>query len=136
MTSTTTDISWLMANFQQQTPGVIHTLLLSADGLKRAWSPELSTDDADNLAAIGSGLANLAESANSKFDVGGSPRSVNIDFPAAQLLLMRAGAGAQLCALAEADADIGVVGYSMVRLIDQLAEHLGVAPRTEETQTS
>ncbi|MFX4292884.1 MULTISPECIES: roadblock/LC7 domain-containing protein [Streptomyces] len=135
---TPNSLSWLMNDFRDRTEGVEHALLFSRDGLKLHWDDGLDPDpEADPvvrdrveyLAAIGSGIAGLAAEASDKLDCGGSPDYITLLFPERQLLLVNAGHGAVLTALAAADAEPGLVGAEMVRLIDRLSEHLGIAPR-------
>ena len=57
MTGTTTDekLNWLLESLLERTPGARHALVLSRDGLKLCRTPELSVDQADQLAAIAAG---------------------------------------------------------------------------------
>lgn len=52
--SATTDekLNWLLEGLLDRTPGARHALVLSRDGLKLCRTPELSVDQADQLAAI------------------------------------------------------------------------------------
>ncbi|MFE3737027.1 roadblock/LC7 domain-containing protein [Streptomyces sp. NPDC059134] len=135
---TPNSLSWLMNDFRDRTEGVEHVLLFSRDGLKLHWddglnptagAPAATRDRVEYLAAIGSGIAGLAAEASDKLDCGGSPDYITLLFPGRQLLLVNAGHGAVLTVLAAADAEPGLVGSEMVRLIDRLSEHLGIAPR-------
>ena len=64
------DLTWLIGNFEKQTPGVAHAMVVSADGLPVAVSDRLDRPMADQLAAIASGLASLTQGAASLLDCG------------------------------------------------------------------
>jgi uncharacterized protein len=61
---------WLVANFANNTPGVVHATVVSADGLPIAVSERLDRSRADQLAAIATGLASLSQGAARYFDAG------------------------------------------------------------------
>lgn len=131
----TSDLSWLMTSFRDETAGVLHVLLLSRDGLQLARDDSLGVDDADQLAAISCGVASLAQGASEHFDGGGEMRTVSIDLPTRQLLIMGAGDGSLLAVLADAESDPGMVAMRMVHVIERVASHLGVEPRATEART-
>ena len=58
-TATDEKLNWLLENLLQRTPGARHALVLSRDGLKLCRTPELSVDQADQLAAISAGIQSL-----------------------------------------------------------------------------
>ena len=55
------DFNWLVGNLASRTPGVAHAMVVSADGLPVAVSDRLDRPQADQLAAIASGLASLTQ---------------------------------------------------------------------------
>ncbi|MFD9961885.1 roadblock/LC7 domain-containing protein [Amycolatopsis sp. NPDC058986] len=114
-------LDWLVSTFTQETAGVVHAALMSADGLLVAADAQLSRDRADQLSAIGSGLASLAAGAASLFAAGRTVQSV-IELEQAYLLLMRVGDGSHFVVLASAGCDIGLVGYEMTLLVDQVGK--------------
>ena len=63
-------IDWLLENLLEKTPGTRHALVLSRDGLKLCLSPGLSVDQADQLAAIASGIQSLSHGASIEFGDG------------------------------------------------------------------
>ncbi|GAB3997851.1 hypothetical protein GCM10029992_22020 [Glycomyces albus] len=58
----TSDLSWLLDGLIEKVPGARSALLLSADGIKKAFSG-LEADQADQLSAIASGMFSLARTA-------------------------------------------------------------------------
>ncbi|MEK9521646.1 roadblock/LC7 domain-containing protein [Streptomyces sp. NPDC087908] len=132
MTGSTTDekLSWLLEGLQERTPGTRHALVLSRDGLKLCRTPELSVDQADQLAAIAAGIQSLSHGASVEFGDGtGGVRSAIAEFYGGILFIVEAGEGAHLAVVADEDADAGLVGHNMSELVEQLGEHLVARPR-------
>jgi predicted regulator of Ras-like GTPase activity (Roadblock/LC7/MglB family) len=122
-------LDWLLANLQQRTPDVRHVLVLSKDGLKLSFTPELGIDTADQLAAIAAGIQSLSLSASAEFGVGlGSGQSM-VEFPGGLLLIVPAGEGAHLAVVASDIADVGLVGHNMNELVEQIGGHLTAPAR-------
>ncbi|SDL01842.1 roadblock/LC7 domain-containing protein [Streptomyces indicus] len=133
MTGTTTDekLSWLIQGLLERTPGARHALVLSRDGLKLCRTAELSTDQADQLAAIAAGIQSLSQGASIEFgDGSGGVRSAMTEFYGGVLFIVEAGEGAHLAVIATEDADPGLVGHQMNELVEQLGDHLRAEPRT------
>ncbi|GHB52974.1 MULTISPECIES: roadblock/LC7 domain-containing protein [Streptomyces] len=132
MTGSTTDetLSWLLEGLLERTPGARHALVLSRDGLKLCRTPELSVDQADQLAAIAAGIQSLSHGASIEFGDGtGGVRSAMAEFYGGILFIVEAGEGAHLALVAAEDADAGLVGHNMSELVEQLSEHLIARPR-------
>jgi predicted regulator of Ras-like GTPase activity (Roadblock/LC7/MglB family) len=126
------DLGWLLENLLEKTPGVRHALVLSKDGLKICFTSELSVDKADQLAALASGIQSLSLSASAEFGAGLGAGQSMVEFNGGLLLLIPAGEGAHLAVVAEADADVGVVGHNMNELVEQIGGYLTAAPRLPE----
>ena len=132
MTGSTTDekLSWLLEGLLERTPGTRHALVLSRDGLKLCRTPELSVDQADQLAAIAAGIQSLSHGASVEFGDGtGGVRSAMAEFYGGILFIVEAGEGAHLALVADEDADAGLVGHNMSELVEQLGEYLVARPR-------
>ncbi|MFC8493365.1 roadblock/LC7 domain-containing protein [Streptomyces sp. NPDC057235] len=132
MTGTTTDekLSWLLEGLLERTPDTRHALVLSRDGLKLCRTPELSVDQADQLAAIAAGIQSLSHGASVEFGDGtGGVRSAMAEFYGGILFIVEAGEGAHLALVADEDADAGLVGHNMSELVEQLGEYLVARPR-------
>lgn len=63
-------LTWLIEGLLERTPGARHALVLSRDGLKLCRTPELSVDQADQLAAIAAGIQSLSHGASVEFGDG------------------------------------------------------------------
>jgi predicted regulator of Ras-like GTPase activity (Roadblock/LC7/MglB family) len=111
------ELDWLLTSFVEKVPDVSEALTVSVDGLAIAASRGLSTDRADQLAAITSGLASLTTGAAKVLDAGRIRQSV-IDMDEGVLLLM--ADRAQLAVLANAGCDLGQVGYETALLVKRV----------------
>ncbi|WP_103504691.1 MULTISPECIES: roadblock/LC7 domain-containing protein [Streptomyces] len=131
-TITGNQLDWLLESLLARTPGARHALVLSRDGLKLCRTPELSEDQADQLAAISAGIQSLSHGASIEFGDGtGGVRQAMAEFYGGILFIVEAGAGAHLAVVATDDADPGLIGHNMNELVEQLGEHLSAPPRQE-----
>ncbi|SCK11189.1 Predicted regulator of Ras-like GTPase activity, Roadblock/LC7/MglB family [Streptomyces sp. AmelKG-E11A] len=125
--TTTVDdtFTWLLEDLLARTPGARHALVLSRDGLKLCRTPELSVDQADQLAAIAAGIHSLSHGASVEFgNGGGGVRSAMAEFHGGVLFIVEAGQGAHVAVIADEDAEAGTVGRHMSELVGQLGAHL------------
>ncbi|MFI9030258.1 roadblock/LC7 domain-containing protein [Streptomyces sp. NPDC053560] len=130
MNTTDNRLDWMLENLLQKTPGARHALVLSRDGLKLCHSKDLSVDQADQLAAIASGIQSLSHGASVEFgDGSGGVRQAMTEFHGGILFIVEAGHGAHLAVVAVEDADVGVIGFNMNELVEQIGEYLSAAPR-------
>ncbi|HEX3591345.1 MAG TPA: roadblock/LC7 domain-containing protein [Pseudonocardiaceae bacterium] len=128
--TTNQSLVWLLEQLVERTPGAQHAVVLSRDGLKLCWTSGLSVDQADQLAAIASGIASLSGAASVEFGSGsGRLRSAMSEFDGGLLLIVEAGEGAHLTVLADGAADAGVIGHNMHGLVEQLGDNLVAEPR-------
>ncbi|GAA1263049.1 roadblock/LC7 domain-containing protein [Kitasatospora nipponensis] len=134
--SSTTDrgLDWLLENLLTNTPGSRHALVLSADGLKLCHSAGLTVDEADQLAAIASGIQSLAHGASIEFgDGSGGVRQSMTEFHGGILCIVAAGEGAHLAVVTEESTDVGLVGHNMHGLVEQIGDLLSAPPRDPAT---
>ncbi|KJE22268.1 hypothetical protein FF36_03337 [Frankia torreyi] len=130
MNTRTRDLDWLLENLLERTPGTRHALVLSKDGLKLCRSSGLSVDQADQLAAIASGIQSLSHGASVEFgDGSGGVRQSMTEFHGGLLFIIEAGQGAHLAVVATDDADAGVIGHNMNELVEQIGDYLSAPPR-------
>jgi len=134
-TGTDEELDWLLEGLLQRTPGTRHALVLSRDGLKLCRTPELSVDQADQLAAISAGIQSLSQGASMEFGDGtGGVRQAMTEFYGGILFIVEAGDGAHLAVVAGEDSDVGLVGHNMNELVEQLGEHLSAPPRAQGSE--
>ncbi|AZK93033.1 MULTISPECIES: roadblock/LC7 domain-containing protein [Streptomyces] len=128
--TTDTSLTWLLEGLIDRTRGTRHALVLSRDGLKLCWTPRLTLDQADQLAAICSGIQALAQGASVEFGDGtGGVRHSMTEFHGGLLFIVEAGEGAHLAVVADDGADPGAVGHHMTELVDGIGHHLRAEPR-------
>ena len=124
------NLNWLVQNFVKKVPGVIHTIVVSADGLLMALSDDLDRATADQLAAVASGLASLTQGAARYFG-GGSVNQTVVEMEKGFLFVMSISDGSVLAVLATLQCDIGLVGYEMALLVARAGDVLTPAIRAE-----
>jgi uncharacterized protein len=124
------NLNWLVANFAQNTPGVAHAMVVSADGLPLAVSARLDRPRADQLAAIASGLVSLSQSAARYFDAG-LVKQTMVEMDQGLLFVMSVSDGSCLTVLAASSCDVGGVGYQMALLVDRAGDVLTPTLREE-----
>jgi len=124
-------LDWLVSNFAREVPGVSHAALVSVDGLLMAASEHLPPERADQLAAVASGLASLANGAAQLFEGGRVLQSV-VEMENGYLLLMRVGDGSQLATLAATNCDIGQIGYEMAVLVERVGNVVSSSRRAPQ----
>lgn len=130
MNATERNLDWLLENMLEKTPGTRHALVLSKDGLKLCHTKRLTMDQADQLAAISSGIQSLSYGASVEFgDGSGGVRQSMMEFHGGLLFIVEAGRGAHLAVLASDDSDVGVIGHNMNELVEQIGEYLSAPPR-------
>ncbi|HEY8451910.1 MAG: roadblock/LC7 domain-containing protein [Micromonosporaceae bacterium] len=122
------DMSWLLANFVDETPGVAHAIAVSSDGLLLAASRDLPRDRADQLAAVTSGLVSLTQGAARLLEAGNVLQNV-VEMDGGFLFLMSISDGSALAALAARNCDVGQVGYEMALLVERVGNALSPVPR-------
>lgn len=127
------DMSWLLANFSDQVPGIAHVVAVSADGLLLASSRGLPPDRAEQLAAVTAGLVSLAQGVSQCSD-GGEILQTVVEMGGGFLFLMSISDGSALAALAARNCDIGQVGYELTLLVDRVGNALAPGRRESSAQ--
>ena len=122
------DLGWLLTSFARRVPTIVCALAVSVDGLAIAASDQVSTDQADSLAAITSGLASLTVGAAKVLSTGRIRQTV-VDMDGGVLLVMSVADRAFLAVLAQPGADLGQVGYETAVLAQRVAGALEPARR-------
>jgi uncharacterized protein len=124
------DLSWLVAAFAEDTPGVRDALVLSSDGLPVAASAHLDAALADTLAAVASGLVGLANGAATPFRAGRVAQIV-VELEHAFIFVTGISDGSALAVVAEPACDLGLIAYEMAVLVDRAGTVLSPALRNE-----
>ena len=124
------NLNWLVGNFAKATPGVAHAMVISADGLPVAISERLDRARADQLAAIGSGLASLTIGASRCFG-GGLVKQCVVEMEGGFMFIMSISDGSCLAVLAATNCNVGVVAYEMAVLVARAGDVLTPSLRAE-----
>ncbi|WP_394620035.1 roadblock/LC7 domain-containing protein [Lentzea sp. JNUCC 0626] len=123
------ELDWLLEDLVARVVGARHAVVLSADGLLLARSPELARDDADHLSATASAFQSLAHGAGRYFG-GGQVRQTIVEMERSHLFVTMAGQGACLAVVGDEDSDMGMIAYEMNMLVARVGSYLSTAPRT------
>lgn len=110
------DFGWLVNDFVGRVHGVTHALIMSSDGFPLTASRTVAKDDAEQLAAIASGLLSLSRNSAALFDKGTCEQIV-IRMTYGWFLFMGIGSGAGLAVLTGPDCDMKVVAYEMTQFV-------------------
>ncbi len=124
------DFAWLVSQFAEEVPGVLHALVVSLDGLQLAASNEISRDLGDQLAALTAGLLSMADQSGGLLGLGTS-EYVTIRLPLGYLLFMRLGESAGFATAAASDCDLRVIAYQMSKFAASVGHVLTPRMRDE-----
>ena len=124
------DFASLINGFVQRVPWVTHALLLSSDGFPLTASESVSSDGAEQLAAIASGLLGLARNSAAIFGKG-SCELIIIRLSRGYFLFMGIGEYAGLAVLTSARCDMKAVAYEMTQFVDAAAGALTPKARAD-----
>ncbi len=123
------DLNRLVTSFTERVPAVAHAAVVSADGLLLAASAGLPRDQADQLAAVTSGLTKLVQGAARIFS-GGPVAQAVVVMEQGTLIMMSLSDNSVLAVLAAPESDLGNVAYEMSLLGEQAGPSLDrVTPR-------
>jgi uncharacterized protein len=124
------DFTWLVNGFVQRVSGVTHALLLSSDGFPLTASESVSSDGAEQLAAIASGLLGLARNSAAIFGKG-SCELIIIRLSRGYFLFMGIGECAGLAVLTSARCNMKAIAYEMTQFVDTAAGALTPKARAD-----
>ncbi|MPY77224.1 MAG: roadblock/LC7 domain-containing protein [Actinophytocola sp.] len=124
-------IDSLLTDFARRVDGVAHAVVVGYDGLPIAASAGLPRDQAEQLAAIASGLMYMAGSAAECF-TGGAVNQTVVEMERGYLYLMSVHDGAVVAALASPRSELGTVAYEIAVLTDSLVDKVPRAAQQEQ----
>ncbi|MEM8923927.1 MAG: roadblock/LC7 domain-containing protein [Actinomycetota bacterium] len=125
-----TNLGFLIDNFVERVPGVLHAVVVSSDGLPIAASSGLDNDGVDRFAAVSSGLIGLAHGAAGRFG-GGAVTEIIIEMEQAFLFVTGISDGSLLATMAASTCDVAQVAYEMAVLVERTGETLTPELRAE-----
>ena len=123
-------LNWLVESFAAAVPGLRQAVVVSADGLLLAFDGNLDREQADQLAAIASGLASMTLAASTHL-AGGNVHHLLVETEGGLLLVMQVSDGSSLAVLADRGADVGLLGYEMALLVTRMGDALTPQLRSE-----
>lgn len=130
LSSAASNVNWLVNSFVSKVPGVTEAVVVTSDGLPMALSGGLDRDAADRFAAVASGLIGLAYGAAGRFG-GGAVNEVIVEMEKAFLFVTGISDGSCLAVVAGSDCDVGLVGYEMAVMVEQVGSVLTPELRNE-----
>jgi predicted regulator of Ras-like GTPase activity (Roadblock/LC7/MglB family) len=130
LSTAASNVNWLVNSFVDKVTGVSEAVVVTSDGLPMAMSGGLDRDSADRFAAVASGLIGLAYGAAGRFG-GGAVNEVIVEMERAFLFVTGISDGSCLAVVAGADCDVGLVGYEMAVMVEQVGSVLTPELRNE-----
>jgi predicted regulator of Ras-like GTPase activity (Roadblock/LC7/MglB family) len=112
------ELSQFVSGFTERVPGVLHTVVVAADGVPVAASDRIAPEHLEQLSAITSGLTSLACASARMFD-GEAVTQALVTMELATLVVMAIDDGSSLAVLTTATADLDLVAYEMTMLVER-----------------
>lgn len=113
----------LLAGMLARTPGAVHAVLATVDGVTVAVSAGLPPERASQLSTIGSGLLSIADGAGIMLQTG-SPRHVIVEMYGGLMLAAPVAPRVVLSLLASHDADRERLGFELAQFACQITPML------------
>jgi predicted regulator of Ras-like GTPase activity (Roadblock/LC7/MglB family) len=132
LTKEARNFNWLLSNFVDETAGVTDAVAVSSDGLLIARSKSLDPEEGEQLCAIISGCASLADASDRLLSGDGLERVI-MAMTMGFLFVCSIADGSCLGVVATRDCDVGSVGYQATELVAKAGELLTPALRDELT---
>ena len=123
-------LNWLVTNFARSEPHITNAVVVSSDGLLLAMSEGLERGQADQLAAITSGMVSLTRGASRCFDTGTVEHTL-VQMAGGVMIIMSISDGSSLAVLAGNGADIGFIAHEMGQLVRRVGAVLTPELRRE-----
>jgi predicted regulator of Ras-like GTPase activity (Roadblock/LC7/MglB family) len=117
------NLNSLLAGMIARTPGAVHAVMATVDGVQVAVSAGLPTERADQLATIGAGLLSIADGAGIMMNTG-APRHVVVEMYGGLLLAAPVAPRVVLSMLAAYDADRERLGFELAQFTGLVTPHV------------
>ena len=111
-------LNHLVTDFTGRVPGVLHTVVVAADGVPVAASDRIPSQHLEQVSAITSGLIGLACAAARLADDDVVTQAL-VTMELAILVIIAIDDGSSLAVLTSAAADLDMVAYEMTILVEQ-----------------
>ena len=116
----TSSLNSLLAAMLARTPGAVHAVLATVDGVLVAVSAGLPSERAEQLATIGAGLLSIADGAGLTMATG-APRHVIVEMHGGLLLSAPVAPRVGLTVLATANAERELLGFEVAQFAGHVA---------------
>ncbi|HET6774326.1 MAG TPA: roadblock/LC7 domain-containing protein [Acidimicrobiales bacterium] len=133
LTEEARNFNWLLSTFVNETAGVTDAMAVSSDGVLIARSNSVAPSEGEQLCAIISGCASLAQAADRAMGAEGLERVI-IAMKLGFLFVSAIADGSCLGVVATRDCDVGSIGYQSTELVARVGELLTPALREELKQ--
>jgi hypothetical protein len=130
LTEEARNFNWLLSNFVEETAGVSDAVAVSSDGVLIARSQSLNQEEGEQLCAIISGCASLAQAVDRSLGFDGLERVI-VAMHRGFLFVCSIADGSCLGVVAVRDCDVGSVGYQATELVIRAGQLLTPALREE-----
>jgi predicted regulator of Ras-like GTPase activity (Roadblock/LC7/MglB family) len=127
-------LDWLVNDFTRDTPGVLHALVVSGDGLLLASSTDVNAELGDQLSAATSGLVSLSRGAAQLLSLAPVSQTI-IEMTGGYLFATSISQDSTLAVVAKRQCDMGMVGYEMTMLASRVGHALTPAPRSSQPRS-
>jgi uncharacterized protein len=117
------DFGWLLSRFAEDTPGVLSTIAVSADGILLAASAGLDRAKSEQFAAITSGLTSLTNGAARVFEFG-DVEQIIVEMSFGFVFTTTISLGSALGVVADKECEMGLIAYEMALLAQRAGEVL------------
>ncbi len=117
------NLNSLLAGMIARTPGAVHAVMATVDGVQIAVSAGLPEERADQLATIGAGLLSIADGAGIMMNTG-QPRHVVVEMYGGLLLAAPVAPRVVLSLLATPDADRERLGFELAQFTGLVTPHV------------
>jgi hypothetical protein len=117
------NLNSLLAGMIARTPGAVHAVMATVDGVQIAISAGLPPERADQLATIGAGLLSIADGAGIMMNTG-APRHVVVEMYGGLLLAAPVAPRVVLSLLAAENADRERLGFELAQFAGLVTPHV------------
>lgn len=127
-------LRWLTNEFVKRVHGATHALVMSSDGLPLTKSETLEVEEADQLAAIASGLLGLAGNSATLFDRGNCEQII-VRMSGGYFIFMSIGGTSGFAVMTTKNCDMKVIAYEMTQFVAGARSALTPATRADLRKT-
>ncbi len=117
------NFGWLLNSFVENTADVRSAIAVSADGILLAATDDMRREQAEQFAAITSGLSSLTMGASRCFNADGVDQVI-VEMGTAYMFVTTISMGSCLGVVAEKECDMGLIAYEMTLLVERFGDLL------------